>query len=320
MLFYLSSIVAFTMSVRAAIANELHKQARKNFPTRRVEVKGINDLYQGDLVEMQPYSRLNNGYRYIMTVINCFSKFAFAVPLKSKSAADVANALRPILEKHKIKHFQTDQGTDWFNSKVAALFKKHNINHYYTYSGKKATIIERFNRTLKTKMWKVFTEQGNHSWLNILPDLVKKYNNTLHRIIGMKPNEVNKSNESEVLQNIVKNNSRKVTVKPKYSVGDRVRVSRVQKTFNKGYWPQWSNEIFFIHKVQPTRPVTYILKDEKGEVIKGAFYQEELSKTRIDNVFLVEKVIRRKGNKLLVRWLGYDKTFDSWIDKEKLVR
>lgn len=305
-------------NIRAKIARELHKQSRKNFPTRYVELKGINDLYQADLVEMKPFASVNKGYKFILTMINCFTKYAIAVPLKSKTSTEIVNALKPILENHKMKHFQTDQGTEFFNSKVQSLLKRHNINHYYTYTDKKASIVERFNRTLKGEMWKQFTELGNFKWLQILPLIIDKYNNKKHRTIGQKPIDVNKQNEQEVLLKILKSRSHKI-YKSKFNVGDKVRISLRFKHMTKGYWPRWSNEIYTVWKVQHTNPPTYILKDFKGEVLKGGFYHEELSKTKFDDVYLVQKVIRRKGNKLLVRWLGFDSTHDSWIDEKELV-
>lgn len=304
--------------IRAQIASELHKQSRKNFQTRYVELKGIDDLYQADLVEMIPFAAANKGYKYILTMINCFSKYAIAIPLKSKKADEVVNALNPILKSHKMKHFQTDQGTEWFNSKVQALLKKYNINHYYTHTDKKASIVERFNRTLKGEMWKMFSGQGSFKWLQILPGIIDKYNNKKHRTIGLKPVDVDKCNEKEVLLRIIKSRKKKI-YKQKFNLGDKVRISLRFKQLTKGYWPRWSNEIYTVWKVQNTHPPTYILKDYKGEVIKGGFYQEELSKTKFVDTYLIQKIIRRRKDKLLVRWLGFDKTHDSWIDKKELV-
>ena len=305
-------------NIRAEIARELHKQSRKNFPTRYVELKGVDDLYQADLVEMLPFASVNKGYKYILTMINCFSKYAIAVPLKTKTAKEVVIALKPILEIHKMKHFQTDQGKEWFNSHIQSLLKHFNINHYYTHSDKKASIVERFNRTLKGEMWKLFTVQGNFKWLQILPDIIERYNNKVHSTIGLKPVDVNKHNEEQILMRIVRSRKMKV-YKQKYKVGDKVRVSLRFKQLSKGYWPRWSNEVYTVSKVQPTNPPTYILKDSKGEVLKGGFYQEELSKTKFSDTYLVQKVIRRKGDRLLVRWLGFDKSHDSWISQSELV-
>lgn len=315
---FLTIFVRNMSNIRAGIAKELHKQSRKNFPTRHVELKGVNDLYQADLVEMIPFALVNKGYKYILTMINCFSKIAIAVPLKSKKAIEIVNALKPILKEHKMKHFQTDQGTEWFNSMVQLLLKSYGINHYYTHSDKKASIVERFNRTLKGEMWKLFSERGSFKWLEILPEIIQKYNNKKHRTIGVRPIDVNKQNEKEILIKIVKGRKKKL-FKQRFNVGDKVRISLRFKQMTKGYWPRWSNEIYTVWKVQQTNPPTYLLKDFNGEVLKGGFYQEELSKTKFNDIYLVKKVIRKKGDKLLVRWLGFDKSHDSWIDKSELV-
>lgn len=307
------------LNARKGIASELHKQSRVNFPRRHVEVKGISDLYQADLVEMLPFSRTNRGYKYILTIINCFTKFAIAIPLKSKSADSIEKALSKVLKKYPMKHFQTDQGSEFFNLKVKTLLNKFNINHYFTYSEKKACIIERFNRTLKNRMWRLFSEQGSYKWLHILPKLVYEYNNKVHRTIGQKPVDVDESNEKEIFLRII-SQRRKYVDKPKFSVGDHVRISRLSKTFGKGYTPRWSNEIYTVHSVQNTSPVTYILKDCRGEILRGGFYEQEVSKTKYKESYLIEKVIKSRGDKLLVRWLGFDKSHDSWIDRKDLIQ
>ena len=126
------------MGLKADIVNELHRPARRNFPRRNTVVKGINDLFQADLVEMRPYSRLNKGFNYILTVINCFTKLADALPLRDKTAQTVANAMSQIIQrsKNKIKHLQTDDGKEYFNKIFSSLMDKYNINHYSTKSEK----------------------------------------------------------------------------------------------------------------------------------------------------------------------------------------
>lgn len=192
------------MSSRREIAHELHKPARRNFPRRRVTLKGLKDTYQADLVEVIPYSRENKGMKYILTMINCLSKVGLAVPLKSKSASVVTVAIEPILKIHKMKNLHTDQGTEWFNSHVKKLMKKYKINHYHTFSDMKASIVERWNRTVKEKMWKYFTAQGNYKWLSLLPEIVLKYNNTKHRTTGMKPKDVRQKHVGKILRKLNK--------------------------------------------------------------------------------------------------------------------
>lgn len=309
-------------NARKTIAQELHRAARRNFVRRAVELKGLHDLYQADLVEMIPYARVNKGYKYMMTVINAFSKYAYAVPLKTKTGKEVTRALEPILTANRMKYLQTDNGKEYYNSTVQALLKKYNVKHYSTYSEKKASIVERFNRTLKTHMYRAFSEQGHYRWLDLLPILLKSYNNTVHRTIGMKPSQVNDGNEHIVLERIRKNTAPKISpVKPpKFKVGDRVRISKHKMTFAKGYTPNWTNEIFTVYKVQTTTiPVTYLLKDHLNKVLKGGFYEHEISKSNVGDVYLVEKVLQRKGDRVRVRWLGFDGKHDAWIHKKDLI-
>lgn len=307
------------MNVRAGIAKELHKQSRINYPRRYVELKGVNDLYQADLVDMSSFSKLNKGYKFILTIINCFSKLAFAFPLKSKRALEVENVLEPILKKYPMKHFQTDQGSEFFNVRVTSLLKRFGINQYHSFSEKKASIVERFNRTLKERMWRKFTEQGTFRWLNILPLLIRNYNNSVHSTTGLKPVDITRDNELLVLNRIVKHR-KTFKLKQKFFVGDKVRISRIPKQFTKGYWPRWSNEVYVVWKVQNTNPITYLLHDTTAQVLKGGFYQHELSKTKFSDTYLIQKVVKKQGNRLLVRWLGFDKTHDSWISKKDLVK
>lgn len=310
------------MSIREIIAKELHAPARRRFPTRQIEVKGIDDLYQADLVEMIPYSRFNGGYKYILTMINCFTKYAYAIPLKDKSGAEIVKAMTSIVEKNPMRHLQTDMGKEFYNAGFAKLMKKHGINHYSVFSEKKGAIVERFNRSLKSLMWRKFTELGKYQWVKLLPSLLDEYNTRKHRTIGMTPIEASrKVNESVVRKNINKNRQKYSSAdrKVQFKVGDKVRISKYKKVFDKGYLPNWTNEIFTVKEVLTTVPPTYHLMDYRNNVLQGSFYGKELLKSKHGDVYLVEKVLKRKGNKALVKWLGFDGSHNSWINKSELV-
>lgn len=311
------------MDSKRKIVYELHKPARKNFTRRNTVLKGINDLYQSDLVEMIPYKAFNKGYKYILTLINCFSKVAFAEPVKTKTGIEISKTMERILKANKLKfrHLQTDKGKEYYNKQFADLMKRYSVNHYSTNGETKASIIERFHRTLKSEMYKEFSIRGSYKWFDILSKLVKGYNNRFHRTIGMKPSQVKKANEKVVLENIRRTTQVKPEKKPpsQFVEGDKVRISKYKGVFAKGYFPNWSNEIFEVFRVQPTIPKTYLLKDNNGDIIKGGFYGHELLKSTAGNVYLVEKILKRKGDKYLVRWLGFDKSQDSWVSKSQLL-
>lgn len=306
------------MKIRELIAEELHKPARRHYPRRRVFIKDLN-YYQSDLADLSKYSRVNKGMKFILVLINCLSKFVYAVPLKNKSGPEVAKALEPILKISKIKHLHTDEGKEYYNKHVQDLMKKYKINHYNTYSEMKASLVERVLRSLKGRMWKLFTSRGNYEWLGLLPKIVKDYNSTMHKTIGMKPKEVRKKHVPILLSKLYSKKMAKIT-SPKFKLDDEVRISKYKKVFNKGYNPSWSNEVFKIYAIKPTVPITYILQNSKGEILKGGFYTQELSKSKVGNVYLIEKVIRKKGNKVLVRWVGYDKNSDTWVDKKDIIK
>jgi len=311
------------MSLKKQIVEELHKPARKNFPRRNVVLKGINDLYQSDIIEMRPHSKINKGYNYILVVINCFTKVADALPLKDKTSSTVVKAMEQMIlnDKNRMKLLQTDNGKEYYNKLFKDLMMKYNIKHYSTNSETKASIVERFNRTLKGDMYKMFSHSGSYQWYNSLPMLIKNYNNRYHRTIGMKPVNVNKANENIVLHRIRKTTQPAIDKRRarSFSEGDKVRISKYKQLFDKGYIPNWTNEVFTVFRVQPTTPITYLLKDNTGELLQGGFYGHELLQSKVGDVYLVEKVLKRKKDKVLVRWLGFDKKHDSWIATKDLI-
>lgn len=304
---------------KEALVNELHRSARRNFKRRRVIMKGIDDLWQADLVEMQPYAKLNHGYRYLLVVIDTFSKFAWVVPCKTKNALDVSKSFQSILNtsKRSPTNLHTDNGTEFYNKNFKYIIDKYKINHYSTYSVMKASIVERLNRTLKNKMWKQFSLQGSYKWESILPLIVNEYNNTKHSKILMSPINVNKANE-KMLLNTVYNNI-KIAGPAKLKIHDFVRISKFKGMFEKGYTPNWSTELFKIIKVQITNPVTYLLEDLQNRPITGGFYEHELQKTNISDVYLVEKILKRKGSKAYVKWLGISSDQNSWIEMKDII-
>ena len=186
------------------VAEELHKPARRRYKRRKYDIRGIDETWQADLVEMIPYFKENKGFRYLLTVIDIFSKYAWAMPVKSKSGNDVTSAMNAILQQGRVPtNLQTDQGKEFYNSHFHSLMKKYKINLYSSHSNLHASICERFNRALKNKMWIQFSKQGNYKWIDILPDLVNAYNSRKHRTIGIEPENVTQENEKEVKKRLV---------------------------------------------------------------------------------------------------------------------
>ena len=201
------------------------------------------------------------------------------------------------------------------------FFKDNDIKIYHTYSNLKAVIIERFNRSLRELMMKSFVKSNNTVWSNVLPNLIKTYNNRYHRTIKMKPINVNKTNEKYIKNNFY---TYDVTNKiPKFKVNDLVRISlKRRELFDKSSANiKWSEELFKIHSIDKSNIITYKIKDLNNEIIKGIFYEKELQKTR-DNgdKYIIEKILKTNKNKIYVKWRGYNSSFNSWIDKNSVTK
>lgn len=304
------------------VVKEIHRDARKNFRRRKTIVRGINDTIQADLIEMIPYSKENKNMKYILVVINIFSKMAYARALKTKTGVEVANAMKSILNEIEIpiQKLHLDNGKEFYNQHMKSLLDERGIHQYSTYTTMKAAIVERFNRTLKWMLWMEFSLSGSYKWINKLEDIIKKYNNTKHRTIKMRPVDVNKSNEMNLLNTVY---NYKIHLpfknKNKFRVGDSVRISKYKHIFEKNYTAKWTCEIFKVKKFLSTDPVTYLLEDFNGDDIAGCFYEEEMQMVKNPDVFLIEKIVRRKNNKVFVKWLGFDEKYNSWIHKNDVI-
>ena len=295
---------------------------RRHFQRRQVKVKKIDDIWGADLVEMQEWSKQNKGFRYMLNIIDVFSKFAWSVPIKNKTGVVVLDAFKEVIKhsNRSPKYIWVDEGKEFYNKDMTAWLKENNIERYSTHGEHKSAIVERFNRTLKEKMWKRFTAVNTRNWINMLDSLMNEYNNTKHTTIKMTPIEGSmKENEAGIFEII--NKASKIKNIQKFKLGDTVRISRIKGIFEKGYLPNWSEEIYKVIEVKNTIPYTYIIEDTSGERIVGSFYNEELQKTK-QKVFRIEKVLRKKkinGEEFgLVKWLGYNKKFNEWIPIKNL--
>lgn len=304
-------------------AYSLHKKKTKKFRRRRVIVSGIDDTWEADLIDVSSIKKENNGYTFILTLIDVFSKKAWAVKLKNKASTSCLNAYKEILKKSKriCGKLHTDKGLEFYGKPFKDFLKSKNILLYSTKSEIKGSIIERFNRTLKEKMWRYFTSVSNKNWIKILDKLLLSYNNTYHSSIKLTPNQVNYRNESQVFLNLFgykKESFSKEIAKINFKVGDNVRISKVKSTFEKGYLRNWTNEIFVIYKIIGSLPVTYIIKDFDNEIIKGSFYEKELQFVdKLEKIFKIEKILDKRKiknkNFLLLKWEGYSSKFNSWV-------
>ena len=191
------------------------------------------------------------------------------------------------------------------------MVRKNGIEVYSTHNEEKSVAAERFIRSIKNKIYKHMTSISKNAYIDKLYDIVNEYNDAKRRTTKMKPIDLKDNTYIDFGKEVNDND-------PKFKVGDHVRISKYKNIFAKGYTPNWSEEVFVIKKIKNTVPWIYVIDDLNGEEITGTFYEKELQK--IDQQeFRIEKVIKKKGDKLYVKWKGYDNSFNSWIDKKDLV-
>ena len=292
----------------------LYKPQRKNFPTRRVKVLGIDEVHQGDLADMSKHATHNDGVKFLLCLIDVFSKMAWVLPLKNKSNVEIVQAFDTLYADEMARvplKLGTDSGKEFVGKSVREVFKKYGIHHYTLGNRQKAAVAERFVRTLKTKLHKLMDSRGSEKYIDELQNVVTAYNATIHRSIKRRPIDVSYANAGKVYKTLYPKENK--TPKPKYKTGDLVRISEYKRTFDKGYEQNWTHEVFTVKRVLNTNPITYTLKDYYDENVDGTFYEPELCKVIIpaDKVYRIDYVIKEQGKGKNKRWLikyqGYRK-------------
>lgn len=258
----------------------IHRSRRIRFKRNHYNISNIDDLWEMDLIDMQQYSWHNKGNRYIMAIIDCFSRFAWCVPIKRKTPSEIMRAfdfLFSATSRRPVK-IQSDKGKEFDNKAVKKYFTSYDIQYQTTRDPAiKASICERFIRTIKAIIFKYFTHTASTKYIDVIDGLTFIYNNRIHSSIGISPSDVNDSNVLSVWKYMQKK-WQKTVKKPKYCVGDFVRIANPKVTFEKGYRPKWSDEIFSIVRVLRRTPVVYNIEDCDGITINANFYENELQK------------------------------------------
>ena len=304
------------------LAEELHKPIRRKFAKRRVFAKGVDEIWAADFVEMQRFSDWNKGIKYLLMVIDVFSKFGWIELLQNKKGETAASAFEKIFKSgHKPRLLWTDKGKEFYNRNVKQLLSTKNITLYSTENEEKSSVIERWNRTIKENMWKMFSANNNTVHYDEIDDLLENYNNSFHRSVRMSPTEASKiTNSKRVFANLYPDEIFQRIKTPKFRIGDRVRISKFKrKLLDKGFTPNWTEEVFVIDEILNTKPVTSRKVDLQGEAVTGNVYEQELQRSS-QEIFRIKKVILRdnKQKHALVIWRGYPDKFNSWIPMSKL--
>ena len=237
-------------------------------------------IFMGDLVEysQSDYKHANRGNSFILVLIDVFTKMVYARPLKKKDKFSTSIALESILQEldNYPNTLITDEGLEFYNKDVRNVLDKYTIHHYSIKTKMKASVIERFIRTLRGKLEKYFVQKKTKDWLTVLDQFVDNYNNTPHRSIGMAPSKVNDNNASSVFKKMFPDIQ--LESKPRLAVGNVVRVLKEKTLFEKGYKQSWSDNCFKIHLVkQSAGRIWYKIADLEGNILPGIKYYWELN-------------------------------------------
>ena len=297
-----------------------HKKPRKFSP---IYVYNRRELFQSDVVFFtnEDMVKSNDGYKYLFTTIDVFTKMAWVYPLRKNTCQNIMECFKDILSKcgKKPKRLNTDRGSEMICKKFEDYLKKENINHYLAYSLRKCPVVERFNLTVQQLLYKIMAKNNSLEWTKYIDQAMKIYLSRKHRTIGMSPIEGDiEDNENDVrqkyLETYIKSNLSKK--KPKFSVGDTVRIWGDRGQFHRGYMEDYTREFFTVSKVLRNLPFPrYIIREFNGNEITGAFFEDELVKYEPDDFYPIQVIKKRKskrGLEYLVHYVGWPKSYDEW--------
>jgi transposase InsO family protein len=277
----------------------LHKQPQRNFKRRIVEVAGIGDQWQVDLLDISKLKHNNSHFTFLLTCIDSFSRYAWAVALKNKEGKTCAEALKQIIGSSSAPNYiYSDAGHEFTNKLCKAVYKEHGISHILTRSTLKAAIVERFNKTLRQKIWRFMTYNKTKRFVDVLPELVSSYNATIHSSIGMPPKDVNKQNEQDLKIKLYGDPDKPVFIKFKFKIGDYVRLIIDKKVYEKDATIKWSDEIYIVDQLVPSSPPVYKIRDLKGTLYNWNYYAQELQAVRFP--YDTFEILKEKGNESTV--------------------
>ena len=309
----------------------IHKNVNRRFPRLKVIVAGMFDQYDADLADMQKLADRNDDVKFLLVVIDVFSRFLWVEPLKTKADADVVKGFENIFARgRQPRRLRTDKGAEFMGNVSQDYFDRVGIEQWSAHNDEiKANFAERVIRTLKSAIWGYLRKNKTSRYVDVLQDLVHSYNNTKHKSIGMKPAAVTKGDvEKRLWWHLYKPSKPYVKLAigqiPRYvfKKGDHVRISHRAKTFQKGHDEKWTREIFLIRQPFTRLGIRkYRLEDLDGEDIRGTFHEAELQKVKYsENMeYEIETVIQERRGQSLVKWKGWPPKFNSWIPSKDVV-
>ena len=266
--------------------NEIYsKPPRRYYATNKTDVYHIDDTWSLDILDLKDYGSKNNkGYRYVLVIIDNFSKFGWTVPLKNKNAQTIKDSFENILisSKRKPNLIESDRGKEFYNNIFQDFLNKNNIKLYSRNSSYGAVFAERFNHTIRDLLKKIVFEQGDAKWIDVLQTITKQYNNRIHSSTKLTPIQASlKKNEGYVYKNLL---DKRKKVKPKFQINDLVRTADIKKTFSKGDTTNWSYKLYKITETINDTIPSYHIDNLKERYNESLLQKTDLTLKENDNV------------------------------------
>ena len=309
------------------------RHVRRTFERNRMTVAGLDSIWDADLIDLQKLSKVNGGVKYLLLVIDIFSRYVWIRPLKSKEGLELYSAFNSIFDTgRKPSSLRTDGGREFSNRVVSKVYKEYNVHHYTTHNDLQANYAERAIKTIKSRLWRYMRHKKSSKYKDIVQDVVNSYNATIHRSLGRAPNEITPENadESRWDQYLLKEkNSPKLVkslIKFRFKIGTHVRIPHERNAFRRAYSEQWTPEVFVIFRRFRREGIpVYKVTDLDGDPLEGTFYQDELQQImfNVDAEFRIEKVLKRRKRRghaaeIYVKWQSWPSKYNQWIPASEI--
>lgn len=320
----------------------LHRRAVRRYRRLHTLAPGLHTEWQADLAVMDRLARDNRGYKYFLVCIDTLSRQLFVEPVKSKHSHNMIAAFKRLFARAHYVPWKllTDAGLEFRAGPVQAFFHSLQMEHFTMQTSPQfhAGMAERANRSIKERLYRLFTERRTQKWVDVIQHIVSALNNSPNSsIFGMRPVDVTFEN-AETLRKALQQKAldeEEAHARPhRFKPGDRVRIEKHKHVFQKGYLPNFTSEIFIVDRVRhsaPYQPITYGLRDQQGEPIRGWFYANDLCRVGtnehdhdddddgddLQRLYKIEKVLKRRKREgqefVFVKWKGYGNRYNSWI-------
>ena len=310
--------------------------ARRKFKRPKVISPYFGYMFGSDTAYFQHISDSNDGFKYVCVFIDYFTRFAYTFPLKTLTGVEMKQCLELLFKQYKPERLHTDSGTEYKNRTVSTYLRQNNVKHIVTGSDNKSAMSEAFIKRLKLNLYRYMFYKNKYRWVDVLEQFTKIYNESIHSAIKMSPKDAKNAERYVVWKNQFykppkRQNRPQKPLKGipfRFNINDKVKISVAKTKFTREWNEKFTNETFRIksRKIMDGIPM-YLLEDGTGDVIKGFFYEPEMTKVVVpnDKLYKIEKVLKqrtRRGRKeQLVKFQGFSNKYNEWIavkDIEKI--